>query len=92
MPDVVITDYTDPGCPWAYSAEPFRWRIMWLYGDSIEWRRRMVVLAEDPDEYIDKGVTPSIMAKGFAKIARGEGPDIAWFRDPAGNILAVLQS
>jgi catechol 2,3-dioxygenase-like lactoylglutathione lyase family enzyme len=23
-------------------------------------------------------------------IARGEGPDIAWFRDPAGNILSVL--
>jgi catechol 2,3-dioxygenase-like lactoylglutathione lyase family enzyme len=23
-------------------------------------------------------------------IARGMGPDIAWFRDPAGNILAVL--
>jgi predicted enzyme related to lactoylglutathione lyase len=25
-------------------------------------------------------------------IARGEGPDIAWFKDPAGNILAVLTS
>lgn len=26
-------------------------------------------------------------------IARGEGgPDIAWFKDPAGNILSVLQS
>ena len=24
-------------------------------------------------------------------IARGEGPDIAWFKDPAGNILAVLK-
>ena len=23
-------------------------------------------------------------------ISRGYGPDIAWFRDPAGNILAVL--
>jgi predicted enzyme related to lactoylglutathione lyase len=23
-------------------------------------------------------------------IARGPGPDIAWFKDPAGNILAVL--
>jgi catechol 2,3-dioxygenase-like lactoylglutathione lyase family enzyme len=25
-------------------------------------------------------------------IARGEGPPIAWFRDPAGNILSVLES
>jgi predicted enzyme related to lactoylglutathione lyase len=24
-------------------------------------------------------------------IARGEGPEIAWFTDPAGNILAVLK-
>jgi catechol 2,3-dioxygenase-like lactoylglutathione lyase family enzyme len=24
-------------------------------------------------------------------IARGQGPDIAWFKDPAGNILAVLE-
>lgn len=24
-------------------------------------------------------------------IARGEGPKIAWFRDPAGNILSVLE-
>jgi len=23
-------------------------------------------------------------------IVRGQGPDIAWFRDPAGNVLAVL--
>ncbi len=23
-------------------------------------------------------------------IARGQGPDIAWFKDPAGNILAVM--
>lgn len=24
--------------------------------------------------------------------AAGQGPDIAWFRDPAGNILSILQS
>lgn len=24
-------------------------------------------------------------------IARGMGPDIAWFKDPAGNILCVLK-
>jgi len=24
-------------------------------------------------------------------IARGNGPDIAWFKDPAGNILSVLR-
>lgn len=30
--------------------------------------------------------------KGIARgIARNEGPDIAWFKDPAGNIISVLQ-
>lgn len=31
--------------------------------------------------------------KGIARgAAIGRGPDIAWFKDPAGNIIAVLQS
>ena len=30
--------------------------------------------------------------KGIARgLSRGEGPDIAWFKDPAGNLLSVLQ-
>ena len=30
--------------------------------------------------------------KGIARgLSAGQGPDIAWFKDPAGNILAVLQ-
>ena len=30
--------------------------------------------------------------KGIMRgLSSGEGPDIAWFRDPAGNILSVLQ-
>ncbi|HXB04098.1 MAG TPA: VOC family protein [Candidatus Angelobacter sp.] len=36
-----------------------------------------------------KGVTDE---KGIARgIAHNRGPDIAWFKDPAGNILSVLQ-
>ncbi len=31
-------------------------------------------------------------AKGILRgLAAGQGPDIAWFKDPAGNILSVLQ-
>ena len=42
---VRINEFTDPGCPWAYSAEPFRRRLSWLYGECLEWRVRMVGLA-----------------------------------------------
>ena len=32
------------------------------------------------------------MATDAKGIMRGNGPDIAWFRDPAGNILSVLKA
>jgi len=47
---VRITEFTDPICPWAYSAEPFRHRISWLYEEWIEWEPRMVVLAATREE------------------------------------------
>ena len=77
MADVCITEYTDPGCPWAYSAEPFRRRLSWLYGDRLEWRVRMVGLAESPEEYLTRGFTPERQSRAFASIAREHGMPIA---------------
>jgi catechol 2,3-dioxygenase-like lactoylglutathione lyase family enzyme len=46
------------------------------------------------DELTSRGVTFE-RYDGFDQdekaIARGPGPSIAWFKDPAGNILSVLQ-
>ena len=69
MADVCITEYTDPGCPWAYSAEPFRRRLSWLYGDQLEWRIRLVGLASSPEDYESKGLTPEWFAEATRKIA-----------------------
>jgi predicted DsbA family dithiol-disulfide isomerase len=74
--DVCITEYTDPGCPWAYSAEPFRRRLSWLYGERLEWRMRMVGLAESPQEYLDRGFSPERQSSAFAMIARQHGMPI----------------
>src|SRR3954462_12714266 len=76
MADVCITEYTDPGCPWAYSAEPFRRRLTWLYGDRLEWQGPMVGLAESPEEYVDRGFTPERQSSAFAMIAREHGMPI----------------
>jgi predicted DsbA family dithiol-disulfide isomerase len=73
MADVCITEFTDPGCPWAFSAEPFRHRLRWLYGDSIDWKQRMVVLAESPEEYEEKGFTREKMADSFRQISHEHG-------------------
>ncbi|MDA0163230.1 VOC family protein [Solirubrobacter ginsenosidimutans] len=48
------------------------------------------------DELIERGVAMEIY-DGFGQDERGvsrdeNGPPIAWFRDPAGNILAVLEA
>lgn len=74
--DVCITEYTDPGCPWAYSAEPFRRRLSWLYGERLEWGVRMVGLAESPEEYLDRGFTPERQSSALAAIAREHGMPI----------------
>ena len=46
------------------------------------------------DELLERGVDFEIY-DGFEQdergIVRDQGPPIAWFRDPAGNILSVLQ-
>jgi predicted enzyme related to lactoylglutathione lyase len=48
------------------------------------------------DELTGKGVVfehygSTTDARGiFRGISKGQGPDIAWFKDPAGNILSVL--
>lgn len=51
------------------------------------------------DELNGRGVVTKIYdglytdEKGIARgSATGQGPDIAWFRDPAGNVLSVLGS
>jgi len=76
MAEVRITEFTDPGCPWAYSAEPARRRLDWLYGVGLEWRTRMVVLAESPEEYEEKGMTPEGIQESTRKIAADHGMPI----------------
>jgi predicted DsbA family dithiol-disulfide isomerase len=73
MTSITMTHFTDPGCPFAWSAEPARWRLQWLYGDQLEWRLRMVGLTERPEDYIDKGFTPERQSSSFARLADAYG-------------------
>jgi 2-hydroxychromene-2-carboxylate isomerase len=45
-----ITHFTDPACPFAFSAEPVRQRLRWHYGDQLVWHTRMIVLTLEPGE------------------------------------------
>lgn len=66
---VRITEFTDPACPWAYSAEPFRHRLDWLYEGSIEWQPRMVILADSTADQEERGSTPEKLSGAYARIA-----------------------
>ncbi|MDP9399601.1 MAG: DsbA family protein [Actinomycetota bacterium] len=68
--------FTDPGCPWAYSAEPQRLRLRWLYGDAMRVTPRMVVLAERPEEYEERGFTTEVQAGALATIQERFGMPI----------------
>ncbi len=76
MAVVRITEFTDPACPWAYSAEPFRRRLDWLYGDDLVWEVRMVGLAESPEDYAEKGFDTAHQSQAYRTISREHGMPI----------------
>ncbi|MGI9184998.1 MAG: DsbA family protein [Solirubrobacteraceae bacterium] len=47
---VEITLFTDPACPFAFSAEPVRQRLRWHYGEGLDWQLRLIVLTLEPGE------------------------------------------
>jgi 2-hydroxychromene-2-carboxylate isomerase len=69
-PSVRINDFTDPACPWAYSAEPVRIRLQWLYEGEIEWIPRMVVLSDSAGAQARRGLTPERLSAALHRIAR----------------------
>ncbi|MBB4663613.1 DsbA family protein [Conexibacter arvalis] len=71
--EIEVTEYTDAQCPWAWSAEPMKWRLRWLYGEALEWRTRMIVLAADGGHYARIGYTTEQLAAGFEQFAARYG-------------------
>src|SRR5215213_9115119 len=45
-----VTLFTDPACPFAFSAEPVRRRLRWHYGDGLRWTTTMIVLTRESGE------------------------------------------
>src|SRR4051794_122330 len=50
MAPLEVTLFTDPACPFAFSAEPTRIRLRWHYGDGLRWTVRMIVLTREAGE------------------------------------------
>ncbi|MEA2149521.1 MAG: hypothetical protein QOD69_1351, partial [Solirubrobacteraceae bacterium] len=65
-----VTHFTDPGCPWAYSASPAHTTLRWRYGDGLRETLVTIGLAEDASRYAASGYTPTRSAIGYAGFRR----------------------
>ena len=67
---IEIQHFSDPGCPWAWSASPHLSVLHWRYGDQLRWRLVMIGLTEHGGEYERRGYTAEGMARGFRTFRR----------------------
>jgi len=85
MPERAVvraTLFSDPGCPWAYSARPALARLRWRFGGQIEWRLVLIGLSENTDRYSARGFTPATQAAGWARFQRRFGMPFALLVKP----------
>jgi len=67
---ISITHFSDPGCPWAWSASPNFAVLQWRYGDQLEWGNVMIGLSETSARYAERGYTGERMARSYRSFRR----------------------
>jgi 2-hydroxychromene-2-carboxylate isomerase len=67
---IAVTHFTDPGCPWAYSAWPAHTTLKFRYGEQLRWTLVMIGLTEDAGQYAARGYTPTRSAIGYERFRR----------------------
>jgi 2-hydroxychromene-2-carboxylate isomerase len=67
---VRVAHFSDPGCPWAWSAGPALATLQWRYGGQLEWRHVMIGLTETAAQYERRGYTGEGMALGYRSFRR----------------------
>ncbi len=64
---IEVTHFSDPGCPWAYSASPAHAVLRWRYGAQLNWRLVLIGLTEQAEQYERRGYTPAGSARGYLR-------------------------
>jgi predicted DsbA family dithiol-disulfide isomerase len=70
MATIDVTHFSDPGCPWAYSASPALAVLRWRYADQLRWRLVTIGLTESAEQYTSRGYTPVRAAHGYMRYRR----------------------
>lgn len=70
---ISLTHFSDPHCPWAYSANPAHAVLRWRFGAQLDWRLVLIGLSEGPERYEKSGYTPARSAQGYRTFGRRFG-------------------
>jgi protein-disulfide isomerase-like protein with CxxC motif len=87
---ITVTHFTDPGCPFAYSASPALAVLRWRYRDQLDWHLVTIGLAEDPQRYIDAGYTPTRSTIGQQSYFRRFGMPL--LMEPRARVTATSRA
>jgi 2-hydroxychromene-2-carboxylate isomerase len=87
---ISVTHFTDPGCPWAYSASPALAVLNWRYGDQLEWRLATIGLTEHAEQYLRRGYSPARAARGYLNFRRRWGMPFA--TEPRPRVTATSRA
>jgi 2-hydroxychromene-2-carboxylate isomerase len=79
---VTATHFTDPACPWAYSARPAHARLRWRFGDQLEWRLVLIGLSESGEAYERRGYTPDRLIDTQHRFSKRFGMPYSFERKP----------
>jgi len=79
---ITATHFTDPACPWAYSARPAHARLRWRFGDQIEWRLVLIGLSESAEAYEQRGYTPDRLLDTQRRFSKRFGMPYSFERKP----------
>jgi 2-hydroxychromene-2-carboxylate isomerase len=65
-----VLHFSDPGCPWAWSASPAIAALQWRYGDQLAWRNVLIGLTERGTDYEARGYSGGRQALGYRSFRR----------------------
>jgi 2-hydroxychromene-2-carboxylate isomerase len=64
---IAVSHFSDPGCPWAWSAAPSHAVLAWRYGAQLSWRHVLIGLSERAADYDARGYRPESGALGYLR-------------------------
>jgi 2-hydroxychromene-2-carboxylate isomerase len=79
---ITARHFTDPACPWAYSARPAHARLRWRFGNQIEWRLILIGLSESADAYVARGYTTDRLIDTQHRFSKRFGMPFSFERKP----------